>query len=207
MIKGQIMPNKIINKNIISIISSLPRHLFVPEIFKAISYSDETINLTDLRYVMPPMVFAKMLQAIDLKDCDVVLDVACGSGYSSSVLAHLAKKVVAIECDPELASRANFIINKLDIGNIIVLNNKLAGGHPDGAPYDVIFCNGALSKTPHDLLDQLAENGRLITILKGATGGNAVLFHKKEGIVIKNDLFNIDLPIIADFEDNSEYAH
>ena len=201
MVKGQVMPNKIVDRRIIDIMLEVPRHLFVPDNFKSIAYSDELIVLNDSRCLIPPMDFAQLVQSLEIKSDDVVLVVACGRGYSSTVVSHLCKKVVAIESDSDLATKANYMIKKLDIGNVIVLNGRLSQGHADGAPYDAIFCNGALSGIPHDLLSQLAEGGRLVAVINDGTGGKATLFVKNDGIISKHYLFDANLPILNDFNE------
>jgi len=205
MIRGQVLPNKITDKAIIEIIADIPRHSFVPEHFKSVSYSDDSILLGNNRYMIPPVAFARMLQEVRVKSDDVVLDVACGSGYSSAVLAGIAGRIIAIESDSNLASKANLILNRLEIGNVIVINSKLSEGHPEKAPYDVIFLNGAIDTVPHSLLDQLSEGGRLITVLNSSPySGRAVLFRRIGGKTVKDDLFDLVLPVISDFQNDGD---
>ena len=195
MVKGQILPNKITDKAIIKSFLEVPRHSFVPDSFKAVCYADECLYLSDDRYMTPPMVLAKMLQSLGVNKGDSVLDVACGIGYSSAILSILAKKVVAIESDSDLASKANLALNKMDIGNVVILNNKLADGHIEGGPYDVILVNGALSGVPMSLTSQLSEGGRMAVVI----GNEAILFKKEDEGVRKEVIFESDFPLISDF--------
>jgi len=199
MVKGQIAPNKIVDSKLLEVLGEMPRHLFVPESLKNIAYSDEILAINDNRYIMPPMVFARMLQIADVKSDDTALVVACGGGYSSAVLAKICKKVTSLDSDPEMATKANYMIKKLDIGNAIILNEKLSEGHKDGAPYDVIFINGAIDKIPHQLLEQLAEGGRLVTAINEGICGRVFLFTKTDGVIAKEEVFDANLPTIADF--------
>jgi protein-L-isoaspartate(D-aspartate) O-methyltransferase len=200
MIKGQVLPNKITNATLLEIISNLPRQSFVPEEFKTVSYSDKSIPLGSGRYLIPPVVLARMIQAAGVGKDDVVLDVGCGSGYSSAVLSGMAKKVVAIESDADLATKANVTLRKMDIGNVIILNHKLVDGHAETGPYDVIFFNGAIEHTPHNLLNQLAEGGRLVAVVNETPlSGIATRFLRKMDTFIKADLFNAVIDVIPEF--------
>jgi protein-L-isoaspartate(D-aspartate) O-methyltransferase len=200
MIKGQVLPNKITDAQIIKIIADLPRHHFVPEAFKDVAYTDKSLEIGGGRYLMAAHIFARMVQAIEVKKSDVILDVACGSGYSSAIFASLAKKIVAVESDADLAAKANLNLKKLDIGNVIVLNNKLTDGHTEAAPYDIVFINGAIKSPPHSLMSQLAEGGRLVTVVADSDStGRAMIFRRQEERIVKTDLFDAVLNIIPEF--------
>ncbi|PIR39352.1 MAG: hypothetical protein COV35_02210 [Alphaproteobacteria bacterium CG11_big_fil_rev_8_21_14_0_20_39_49] len=199
MIKGQILPNKIINTEIIRIMSEIQRQNFIPEHFKAVSYCDEHIKVGDDRYAISPVVLSRMIQAADISKEDTVLDIACGTGYSTAVLSALAKKVVAVESSEELSSKANSMIKNMNIGNAIILNNKLSYGCPESGPYDVILINGAIEATPHILITQLNENGRIVTaILKKNGIATITLFKKNNGITETIELFDSMVPLIKE---------
>lgn len=199
MIKGQILPNKIVNMDIINVMSKVERQNFIPEPFKSVAYSDEHIKIADDRYAISPVVLSRMIQAVEITKNDVVLDVACGTGYSSSILSGLAKKVVAIESNQDLASKANLTLKSMDIGNTIILNNKLSYGCPESAPYDVIFINGAIEGTPHHLLKQLKDGGKLIvTLKKNDYVGSITLYTRENGITNSIELFDSVVPVLKE---------
>ena len=200
MIKGQILPNNIKELSVVESMSNVPRNLFVPEKYKSLSYADTNISLNESRFLISPMIFAKMLQAAVVSKDSVVLDIACGSGYSSAVLSMIAKKVVAIESNADLASKANLILRSLNLTNVIILNDQMSLGSPESAPYDVIFINGSISKTPEILLSQLAEGGRLVTAFNNKKfGGSIVLYTKEQNQIKRNDIFYVEVPPIDDF--------
>ncbi|MCE3233320.1 MAG: protein-L-isoaspartate O-methyltransferase [Rickettsiaceae bacterium] len=201
MIKSQVLPNKTTDSKVVRQMAEIPRHLFVPEHFKNVAYVDDSIALGGDRYLMSGVILSRMIQALHISQNDVVLDVASGAGYSAAVLSGLAKNVIAIESDQELAAKANSVLKKLDISNVLVLNNKIADGHPEGAPYNVIIINGAVKSTPHHLIDQLAEGGRLITGFNDSYyHGVIAMFTRKEGKVSRTDLFDAVLDVLPDFE-------
>lgn len=199
MIKGQILPNKIVDAAIIKAMSEIHRHSFIPEHFKQIAYCDEHIKIGNERYALSPVVFSQMVQAVGVSKNDSVLDVACGSGYSSAVLAGIAKKVVAIESDSELASKANLLLKSINIGNAIILNNKLSYGCPESAPYDIIFINGAVKNKPQTLIEQLKDGGKLVVVMKKSDYvGVVTLFTKQNNTTTKLELFDAMVPVLED---------
>jgi protein-L-isoaspartate(D-aspartate) O-methyltransferase len=200
MVKGQILPNNIANEALIEVVTKLPRHIFVPEDKQGIAYIDGRINVGSGRYMLPPMILAKMVEALDIKGNESALDIACGTGYSSAVLANLCKKVFAIEPHADLASKAHQNLNKLSIGNVIIISNQLADGHEEGSPYDIILINGSVKAVPEKILNQLSENGKLIVIInKTQNLGAAVLFSKKNGLLSSREIFDVNLPPIEEF--------
>ncbi len=200
MIKGQVLPNKIHNKLLLRQASDIARQLFVPESFKCLAYSDGEVEIAQGRYMLPPVVLFRMIEAANVDEGDVVLDVASGTGYSSAILAGMAKIVVAVESDVELAAKANNVLKKMGIGNVLVLNNKLQDGHPESGPYNAIFVNGAVHSVPHALIDQLAEGGRLLVPMRsGRHGGIVTMFVRNAGKVTRTDLFDAEIEEIAEF--------
>lgn len=197
MIKGQILPNNIVNIDLINAISTIPRQKFLPEHFRPVSYCDGHIEIAKDRFAISPVTLSRMIQAADISKEDTVLDVACGTGYSTSLISRLSKKVVAIESNEELASKANSMIKSMDIGNAIILHNKLSYGCPESAPYDVIFINGAIKSTPHTLLPQLKEDGKIVTaIMKNNGIGIVTIYEKHSGVTENIELFDAMIPLL-----------
>jgi protein-L-isoaspartate(D-aspartate) O-methyltransferase len=116
---------------------------------------------------------------------DKVLDVGCATGYSTAVLAQLARSVIGLEPEPELAAAARVALRDLAIKNVEIASGVLDRGYPQGGPYDVILLNGSVEKIPEAFLGQLHEGGRLVAIVtSGAANtspGKAYLFVKVDG--------------------------
>lgn len=200
MVKSQILPSNITNEVLIDVITEIPRHIFIPENKQGIAYIDGSLLVGNGRYILAPMIFAKMIEALDIKGSESVLDIACGTGYSSAVMANLCKKIVAVESSTDLASKAHLNLNKLGVDNVIIISNSLADGHEEGAPYNIIFINGAVSKVPQGLFNQLAENGKLITIIsKTPNSGSIILYKKTNGAISSSEIFDVNQPVIEDF--------
>lgn len=169
---------------------------------------DENIPLGSGRYLMPPTIFARLLQAARITQKDTVLDIGCGSGYSAATLSQIAKKVVAIESDHDLTSKANLSLNKLSIDNVITIEGRLDKGHPEGGPYDVILINGAVATIPPALKAQLADGGRLVTVINNtACTGSAVVVERNGENFVQHDICDAKLPLLPDFDHDGIRAY
>lgn len=198
MVLSQITPNVTVTQPLYDAMMAIPRHSFVPQHLQKIAYMDKQLALGDERYLMSPMLFAQLTQLAAIKDTDTVLDIGCATGYSTAVFSYLAKKVIALECDGELASIANHNMNSLHVNNSIIISGDLAEGHPEAAPYDVIFINGAVEHIPAALLNQLGENGRLVAVLykparynslASTVFGEVVVFQRNKDLISKKYVF------------------
>ena len=116
------------------------------------------------RFLIKPVVTAKMLQAAEVKDTDNVLVVGCASGYAAALVAKLAARVTATECEPSLAAKAKDVLGALGLGNVTVRVAAAAEGDSADAPYDVIVLNGATEIAPEGLYRQLRDGGRLVGV-------------------------------------------
>ncbi len=164
MVEGQIRPNHVTDPALIVALESVPRELFVPKGAEGFAYVDEEIRLGNGRSLLEPMLLARLLQVAGITPQDAVLDIACATGYSTAVLARLARSVVAVESDAELAARASEALAAAGL-DTPVITGPLEDGAPNRAPYDVILINGAVAEVPQGLLRQLRDGGRLVTVL------------------------------------------
>ena len=120
MVDTQLRTNKVTDANVLAAMGSIPREMFVPDDRASLAYIDEDIQIGKSRCIVEPMILARMIQAAEIGPEDVVLDVACGAGYSSAVLGHIARAVVAVESDTELAGSAGARITKLGLDNVVI---------------------------------------------------------------------------------------
>ncbi len=142
MVDGQIRTADVTDPDLIGAMLAIPREQFVPAAVAAQAYVDADLPLGEGRALLKPMVLAKLIQALRIRSTDHVLDVGCGTGYSSAVLARLAGSVVALEQSDRLASQAKQALAAAG-GSIVGATGPLSDGWPSAAPYDVILLNGA----------------------------------------------------------------
>ncbi len=201
MIDGQLRPNRVTSAPLLAAIGELPRERFLPEAVRSVAYADDDVPLGSGRFLMEPMVLARLIQALQPHAEDRALVVASGRGYGAALLARLVKSVTAVESNPVLAGSADRILKELGVGNVARVTGKLEDGAPGTAPYDVVLIEGAVQQIPQAILDQLAEGGRLATVLAGPSGalGVAQLVVKQGGVTSGRPLFDAGSPVLPGF--------
>ncbi|MFQ5959339.1 MAG: protein-L-isoaspartate O-methyltransferase [Alphaproteobacteria bacterium] len=200
MVDNQIRTNKVTDSRVLQAMAEVPRELFVPKKLQGIAYVDEDLAVAPGRYLMEPLVLARLLQAAAITAGDVVLDVGCASGYSTAVLARLAATVVAVESDAELGERASALLSELDADNAVVVAGPLEAGYAKQAPYDAIVIGGAVEEVPAAITDQLAEGGRLLAVVTGGSGvGKGTLMLRVHGGLSRRVLFDAAVPPLPGF--------
>ena len=200
MVNSQLRPNRLLDDALTEALSAVPRERFVPKDLQGIAYLDEDLPFGAGRYLMEPMVLTRLLQAAAIEPGDMVLDIGCLTGYAAAVMAALANTVVAVDQDPDYVTQATETLAALDIANVAVVEAPLAEGLPDQGPYDVVLVEGAVSEVPQALLDQVAEGGRLLTVLRSDSMGVAHVFARNAGSIGKRSLFDAATPLLPGFE-------
>lgn len=170
MVDGQLRTNRVVDEALIAALLEIPRERFVPDRLASVAYVDRDLPLEGGRFVMEPMVFARLVQLLAVSPGDVVLDIGCATGYSSAVLSRLCSTVVALECDSGLAETARLNLAESDIDNVIVVDGPLGEGYPDQAPYNAILLGGAVPEIGSALTDQLADGGRVAGVVADGPG-------------------------------------
>jgi protein-L-isoaspartate(D-aspartate) O-methyltransferase len=191
MVESQLRPDKVTDRRLLAAMGELPRELFLPPSRQPLAYMDAAIEVWPAidgalpRYLLAPVVLARLIQLASVEATDSVLDVGCATGYSTAVLSRLANAVTAVEVEPELAAAARANLATLGIGNAMVVDGALTEGAPDAAPFDVIFINGSVVEVPETLQAQLKDGGRLVAIVARGEGRpgqpKASLFVKVDG--------------------------
>lgn len=200
MVDGQLRPNRVSNAHLLAAISDMPRELFVPAGLQAVAYADDDVPLGKGRFLMEPMVLGRLLQTLQPLPEEKALVVASGAGYGAALLARLVKSVVAVEEDADLAASAERTIRSLGIVNVQQVVGKMEEGCAAEASYGVILIEGAVQKVPAAVLDQLAEGGRLATVIAGpASMGVAHLMVKEGGVASGRPLFEAGTPLLPGF--------
>ena len=199
MVLSQLQPDRVSDNRVRDAMGNIPRERFVPEQLHSVAYVDEDLEIAPGRYLMEPRIFARLIQASSIDAHDVVLDVGCGTGYSSAVMARLAGTVVGLESDKVLRDLATFNLKQLKVDNVVVVSGDLNQGYTSQAPYDVIFINGAVGEIPATLIDQLSEGGRLITVVQQDAVGRGTLLTRQGGQSDSLKLFDAQTPFLSGF--------
>lgn len=205
MIESQLRTNKVVDEALLSSMAQAPRERFLPDELRAVAYVDEDLQLTADRCLLEPMVLARLLQALELTSGDAVLDIASGTGYAAAVMARLAGAVFAQESDEGLQGKAATLFGELALDNIVPVDGDLGDGCAEHAPYNAILIEGAVDAVPAGILDQLAEGGRLVTIVMEKGIGRATLFRRVGGHMSRRVIFDAHAPLLKDFRKPAEF--
>lgn len=153
---------EIADKRVIEAMKRVLREAFVSQEQYHVAYDDRPLSIGFGQTISQPFIVALMVQALELRGDEKVLELGTGSGYEAAILAELAQKVITVECIPELAESARQVLDNLGYSNIEVHVSGRTLGWSEEAPYDAIIVSAGAPTVPKILLEQLAWNGRLV---------------------------------------------
>jgi len=205
MVDTQIRPSDVTKFPIIDAMLRVPRERFVPDSVRETAYRDGPITLGDGRTMLEARVLAKMLDALDIRPGELVLDLGCGLGYSSAVVACMAEAVVALEENEELAAEAEALLSETDADNVAVVAGQLSKGAPKHGPYDVILIQGAVEMIPAQIENQLKEGGRIAAVFAQGRSGVCRVGHKIGNRISWRDAFDATAPVLPGFYRENEF--
>jgi len=206
MVDGQVRTNDVTHLGLIAAMLEIPREAFVPEGRAALAYLDRDVVIADAtatepaRYLMKPVVLARLIQAADPRPQDRVLVLGAGSGYAAAVMSRLAAAVIALEQNGPLAQHARSALAGVGSRNVTVVQGALGGGAPASGPYDVILIDGGVETVPEALCGQLASRGRLVAVVVRGPNGKATLFQSVNGKFNGRVLFDANAPVLPSFK-------
>jgi protein-L-isoaspartate(D-aspartate) O-methyltransferase len=197
MVDGQVRPNKVTDPRIIDAMRALPRERFVPPHLAPLAYSDADVPLGNGRAMVEPMVIARLANLAAVRPGESVLVVGAGSGYGAALLAACGGKVTALEDDPALIALARSAL--AGIAGITPVAGPLAEGWQQGAPYDVVFIEGAVEDIPLALAAQLRGSGSRLVTVRAQPGlpGLAVLGELSAAGLVVQPMFDCAAPALA----------
>ena len=199
MVDTQVRTSDVTKFPVIDAMLTIPREEFVPASRRSVAYSGENLDIGHGRVLLEPRTLAKMVDALDIQPDELVLDLACGYGYSAAVMARMAEAVVAIEDDAELASEAEQRLSEAGIDNVAVLHAPLTEGAPKQGPYDVILIEGAVQDIPVAIVEQLGEGGRVAALFVEGALGVARIGTRQNGQLSWRYSFNAKAPMLPGF--------
>ena len=192
MVSIQIADRGITNVATIKAMRKVPRHLFVSKEYENNAYGDYPLPIGNGQTISQPYIVAYMTEVVRPTEKKKALEIGTGSGYQAAVLAEIVDTVYTIEIIPELARESASIFKKLGYNNIIGKPGDGYNGWPEHAPFDIIIVTAAAKEIPQPLIDQLAENGRLvIPVGEPGTIQELILLVKKNGKIEKSRLSSV----------------
>jgi protein-L-isoaspartate(D-aspartate) O-methyltransferase len=204
MVDGQVRPSDVTDLRIIDAMLAVPREAFVPASQRALAYLDLDLDVGEAggarRFLIKPVVIARMLQAAEITETDTVLVVGCASGYTAAVAAKLAARVTATESDGSLAGKASDVLARLGFGHVTVRIAAAADGDVANAPYDVIVLAGATEIVPERLYRQLREGGRLVGVFATSRPPRAMIVTHSHADFGDRSLFDVVVPVLPGLE-------
>jgi len=207
MVDCQILPNHVTNPYILEGMLNLPREKFVPTELTGVAYLDGSLPLGSGRFLMEPMIVARLLEVVAPDSNDVAMAVGCASGYLSALLAKIVSTVVAVESEKAFTQRAGEIFKQLSIDNVVLVEGKLNDGYSKQGPYDVIIFDGAVAAIPDTIIDQLANAGRLATVVIEEDGVGRVRMLTRHGDTISSrDMFDASTPFLTGFKNEAKFS-
>ena len=162
MVEDQIIARGITDEATIMAMKKVPRHLFIPEGYEGLAYTDGPLLIGHDQTISQPYIVAYMTEVLNPTKGKKALEIGTGSGYQAAILAEIVDHVYSIEIIPQLAENARKIINQLGYKNITIKQGDGYKGWPEFAPFDIVIVTAACDHIPQPLIDQLADNGRLV---------------------------------------------
>jgi len=217
MVDCQVRTFDVTDQRLLQQMLDVPREDFLPASLGPLAYSDMVLNLVPsapgaaTRSLLPPLILARLLQEAGVRPDDRVLDVAPALGYSTALLAGLAKDVSALECESEWVAAMGGAFAAHGLKTVSVFQGPLAGGVASKAPFDLIVINGAVMAHLETLLDQLVDGGRLVAFHYERNdptrrAGKAVRFEKIGGDISRRVLFDASLPVLDAFAEAERFT-
>ncbi|WP_281966728.1 protein-L-isoaspartate O-methyltransferase family protein [Roseovarius nanhaiticus] len=206
MVDTQVRPADVTKFPIIDAMLSVPREAFVPRDMREAAYMGENVNLGGGRVVLEPRTLAKMLDALDIRGDELVLDVGSALGYSSAVMARMAEAVVALEEDEAMSQEAQTLLLEHGADNVIAHTAPMAEGAPEHGPYDVIVVEGAVQHLPDALTAQLKEGGRIACLFMEGALGAVRIGYKLGDQMTWRFAFNAGAPVLRGFEKHAAFT-
>lgn len=195
MIEQQIRTWEVLDPVVLTLLKDVPREDFVPPQYLGLAFADLEIPIGHGQMMLSPKMEARIVQSLNLKKTDKVLEIGTGSGYMTALLAKLAQQVVSVDCVPELTATARKNLERHHIANVTLEVGDAAHGWTANAPYDVIVLTGSVPILPEGLQQQLTIGGRLFAVVGEAPVMEATLIRRVADQAFRSDvLFETCVP-------------
>lgn len=183
MVEEQLKPRGITDPLTLAAMNEVPRHLFVEDAMRARAYGDYPLPIAAGQTISQPFIVARMTQLLQLRGDEKVLEIGTGSGYQAAVLSRMCERVYTIERINHLLAQARKVFDQLRYYNIVAKFDDGTVGWPENGPYDAIIATAGGPEIPAPLIDQLADQGRMVVPVGGQDVQQLQLLTKNEGTI------------------------
>lgn len=190
MVTQQIIARGVTDDQVINAMRTVPRHRFVPFLFKSLAYNDRPLPIGHDQTISQPYIVALMTELLSLRGDEKVLEIGTGSGYQAAVLAQLADEVYSIEIVEPLAQRSRRLLQEMGYDNVTVRCGDGYKGWREHAPFDAIIITCAPPEIPDELIAQLGEGGRMVVPV-GTYHQELLLITKEKGTIKTRDVLPV----------------
>ncbi|RKX21158.1 MAG: protein-L-isoaspartate O-methyltransferase [Candidatus Zixiibacteriota bacterium] len=190
MVETQIIRRNITDKNVLEAMRTVPRHLFVARRYRSEAYNDHPLPIACGQTISQPYIVAIMTELIQIDSLSKVLEIGTGSGYQAAVLGEISDSVYSIEIIPELADRAEELLDSLRYKSVHIRAGDGYKGWPEAAPFDAIMVTAAAPEIPQPLIEQLKIGGRMV-IPVGEGYQDLILITKNETGVVRKSIIPV----------------
>jgi protein-L-isoaspartate(D-aspartate) O-methyltransferase len=206
MIEQQIRPWDVLDPGVLTLLGVIKREDFVPAAYRAMAFMDTEVPLPGGQQMLAPRVEARLLQELNVRRHERVLEIGAGSGYMAALLSHKARQVVTLEIVPELARLAAENLRRAAVANVSVVEGDGSKKLPTAGPFDVILLSGSLSAVPQALLAELKVGGRLAAIVGQEPVMRATLVTRVGEAEFRSvELFDTVAPRLLGFDEPSRF--
>jgi protein-L-isoaspartate(D-aspartate) O-methyltransferase len=207
MVEQQIRTWEVLDQEVLDLLMTIKREDFVPPACVKLAYAEAAIPLGHGAAMLPPAIEAKLLQALQLRKSDKVLEIGTGSGYMAALLGARSDHVYSVEIEPELAARARENLQRECADNVTVIEGDGAQGWPAQAPYDAIVLSGSVAEIPDALFAQLKVGGRMLAVVGAAPLMQARLVTcVAEGRFQSVNLFETSIPRLRNVPERGKFV-
>jgi protein-L-isoaspartate(D-aspartate) O-methyltransferase len=206
MVSNQLRPNRVDDPYVLDAMAEVPRERFLPKVLRGVAYTDEDLPLPDGRWLIEPLVLARLIQAAEIQPSDVVLVIGCATGYAAAVLARLAATVILV-APSAAAETVEALLDDLGVDNVVVAaSDDPASGHPSQAPFDVIVVVGSVPEAPPALLAQIGEGGRVVAVVNEGRIGKGIVFTRLHGVVGRREVCDAQTPLCPELNSSPGFT-
>jgi len=206
MVEQQIRPWEVLDSKVLSLLETIHREDYVPVRYRKLAFADLAVPLACGQFMMPPKIEARMLQALDLREDESVLEIGTGSGFVTACLASLAKCVVSVEIFEELHQKASLELQDKGIANAELFLGDVMGGWQPEQAHDVVVVTGSIPQVLEQFKGWVNPGGRLFVVTGDSPAMEARLLTRLDVTQwTEESLFETDLPRLVNAEPPPEF--